>query len=152
MFTEPNDPPTTVREDGTKEWRDQEGRLHANTPHDGTRTGEARPWARSMRSSTRATGLGEFTTKQTEEQGTGVLEAVLLHEALQMTTRELDQVDTALDAEPRVIPELTALIESVWGTQRQLATASATKSSRHAQRHEGHRDRHRGLPLREERP
>ncbi|MFC4616822.1 DUF1778 domain-containing protein [Cellulomonas algicola] len=39
---------------------------------------------------------------------------VLLRErVIQLTPRELDQVDAALDAEPRVIPELAALIEAV---------------------------------------
>jgi uncharacterized protein (DUF1778 family) len=37
-------------------------------------------------------------------------EVLLRDRVLQLTPRELDQVDSALDAEPRVVPELAALI------------------------------------------
>lgn len=40
-------------------------------------------------------------------------DVLLRDRVLQLTPRELDQVDTALDAEPRVVPELAALIEAV---------------------------------------
>lgn len=40
-------------------------------------------------------------------------DVLLRDRVLQLTPRELDQVDAALDAEPRVVPELAALIEAV---------------------------------------
>ncbi|MCA5894314.1 DUF1778 domain-containing protein [Isoptericola sp. NEAU-Y5] len=40
-------------------------------------------------------------------------EVLLRDRVLQLTPRELDQVDTALEAEPRVVPELAALIAAV---------------------------------------
>lgn len=40
-------------------------------------------------------------------------DVLLRDRVLQLTPRELDQVDAALDAEPRVVAELAALIEAV---------------------------------------
>ncbi|WP_172829008.1 type II toxin-antitoxin system TacA family antitoxin [Paraoerskovia marina] len=40
-------------------------------------------------------------------------EVLLRDRVLQLTPRELDQVDTALDANARVVPELAALIAAV---------------------------------------
>lgn len=40
-------------------------------------------------------------------------EVLLRDRVLQLTPRELDHVDSALDAEPRVVPELAALIAAV---------------------------------------
>ncbi|NOW01323.1 DUF1778 domain-containing protein [Isoptericola chiayiensis] len=40
-------------------------------------------------------------------------EVLLRDRVLQLTPRELDQVDTALDAEARVVPELAALVAAV---------------------------------------
>lgn len=40
-------------------------------------------------------------------------EILLRDRVLQLTPRELDQVNRALDAEPRVVPELAALIAAV---------------------------------------
>ncbi|MDM8086426.1 DUF1778 domain-containing protein [Cellulomonas cellasea] len=40
-------------------------------------------------------------------------DVLLRDRVIHLTPRELDQVDTALDAEPRVIPELAALIDAV---------------------------------------
>ncbi|MFV2145427.1 DUF1778 domain-containing protein [Isoptericola sp. G70] len=40
-------------------------------------------------------------------------EVLLRDRVLQLTPRELDQVDSALDAEPSVVPELAALIAAV---------------------------------------
>ncbi|MEG3614732.1 MULTISPECIES: DUF1778 domain-containing protein [Isoptericola] len=40
-------------------------------------------------------------------------EVLLRDRVLQLTPRELDQVDSALDAEPHVVPELAALIAAV---------------------------------------
>lgn len=40
-------------------------------------------------------------------------DVLLRDRVLQLTPRELDQVDAALDAEPRVVPALAALIEAV---------------------------------------
>lgn len=40
-------------------------------------------------------------------------EMLLRDRVLQLTPRELDQVDSALDAEPSVVPELAALIAAV---------------------------------------
>ncbi|WP_402376963.1 type II toxin-antitoxin system TacA family antitoxin [Isoptericola rhizosphaerae] len=40
-------------------------------------------------------------------------EVLLRDRVLQLTPRELDQVDSALDAEHRVVPELAALIAAV---------------------------------------
>ena len=40
-------------------------------------------------------------------------DVLLRDRVIQLTPRELDQVDAALDAEPRVVPELAALIDAV---------------------------------------
>ncbi|GEA84513.1 type II toxin-antitoxin system TacA family antitoxin [Cellulomonas gelida] len=40
-------------------------------------------------------------------------EVLLRDRILQLTPRELDQVDAALDAEPQAVPELAALIAAV---------------------------------------
>ena len=55
--------------------------------------------------------------------------AVLVEERLlQLTPTEVTQINTALDAEPRVIPELARLIRDVRGQRLNTApkTASAT--------------------------
>lgn len=53
-------------------------------------------------------------------------EVLLRDRVLQLTPRELDQVDTALEAEPRVVPELAALIAAVRRDTPQHGTQELT--------------------------
>ncbi|WP_277210973.1 DUF1778 domain-containing protein [Isoptericola croceus] len=53
-------------------------------------------------------------------------EVLLRDRVLQLTPRELDQVDSALDAEPRVVPELAALIAAVRRDTPQHGTQELT--------------------------
>jgi uncharacterized protein (DUF1778 family) len=43
-------------------------------------------------------------------------EVLVQERVLRLTPAEVEQIDTALDGEPRVLPELAALIRSVKGT------------------------------------
>ena len=49
-------------------------------------------------------------------------EVLLRDRVLQLTSREIDQVEAALDEEPQVIPELAALIAAVRRSTQELGT------------------------------
>ncbi|MCK0116483.1 DUF1778 domain-containing protein [Isoptericola sp. S6320L] len=53
-------------------------------------------------------------------------EVLLRDRVIHLTPRELDQVDAALDAEPRVVPELAALIAAVRGDTSQRGKTELT--------------------------
>ena len=65
--------------------------------------------------------IREAAAAQQQDVSAFVLGAALEHardvllrdRVIHLTPRELDQVDAALDAEPRVLPELAALIDAV---------------------------------------
>lgn len=67
------------------------------------------------------TTIREAAAAQQQDVSAFVLGAAMEHardvllrdRVIQLTPRELDQVDAALDAEPRVIPGLAALIDAV---------------------------------------
>ncbi|SFK45119.1 DUF1778 domain-containing protein [Cellulomonas sp. KH9] len=85
-------------------------------------TATARSERLNMRVSPEALAtIREAAAAQQQDVSAFVLGAAMEHardvllrdRVIQLTSRELDQVDAALDAEPRVIPELAALIDAV---------------------------------------
>lgn len=85
-------------------------------------TATARSERLNMRVSPEALAtIREAAAAQQQDVSAFVLGAAMEHardvllrdRVLQLTPRELDQVDAALDAEHRVIPELAALIDAV---------------------------------------
>ena len=85
-------------------------------------TATARSERLNMRVSPEALAtIREAAAAQQQDVSAFVLGAAMEHardvllrdRVIQLTSRELDQVDAELDAEPRVIPELAALIDAV---------------------------------------
>ena len=85
-------------------------------------TATARSERLNMRVSPEALAtIREAAAAQQQDVSAFVLGAAMEHardvllrdRVIQLTSRELDQVEAALDAEPRVIPELAALIDAV---------------------------------------
>ena len=85
-------------------------------------TATARSERLNMRVSPEALAtIREAAAAQQQDVSAFVLGAAMEHardvllrdRVIQLTSSELDQVEAALDAEPRVIPELAALIDAV---------------------------------------
>ena len=85
-------------------------------------TATARSERLNMRVSPEALAtIREAAAAQQQDVSAFVLGAAMEHardvllrdRVIQLTSRELDQVEAALDAEPRVLPELAALIDAV---------------------------------------